>query len=407
MTKTINIGMVLDKIFPTDDRVEKEALTLIKAGYNVFLICAKNKSEESGSSDYKGIHLIRIPINHKWLRRWRSLTNTIFNLYPFLWAKYISNFVNDYKIDVLHIHDLYMFKSGLIAKEKLKMNMPIVGDLHENYPDALKYYKFSNTFPLKYLISIKKWYQKEKEWVGQLDYVITVIDEMKQRIAPYCDKAKKIITVQNTVEHISFLDYMPDPVIVKRYTNKFVINYTGRIDYHRGIDTLINSLDYLQDLNDLIIIIVGNDKNADKYKDLVKEKNYQHKVEFVGHQSIGILQNYFAVTDIGVISHIKSQQWDNSSPNKLYHYMLMGKPIISTNCVSVEKILKREKAGLIYQSGNAQELAQKIIKLYNDKYLRESLGSNGKNAVMERLNWEKNSQSLTDLYKSISDDFQL
>ena len=406
MTKKMNIGMVLDKVFPPDDRVEKEALTLINAGYNVFLLCVKNKNGKSDTINYKGIQLVRISVNYKWLRRWRSLTNTIFNFYPYMWSKYILTFINKYQIDMLHIHDLYMFKSGFLVRDKHNLQIPIIGDLHENYPDALKHYKFSNTFPAKYLININKWHKTEQEWLGQLDYVITVIDEMKQRVKPFCANVRKVISIENIVDHKSFLDYKQDSSIIEKYKNKFVINYTGGIDYHRGIDTLINSLAYLKHLSNIILVIVGNDKNAEKYKNLVSEKGYNEKVVFEGHKPIGILQNYFAISDIGIIPHLKTKQTDNSSPNKLYQYMLMGKPVISTNCISIEKVIKKENAGLIYHSGNAKDLAQKIIKLYNDKSLRENLGNNGKNAIFQRLNWENNSQKLIDMYALIYKDLK-
>ena len=35
------IGMILEKQFPPDIRVEKEAKALIKGGYEVYLLCCK------------------------------------------------------------------------------------------------------------------------------------------------------------------------------------------------------------------------------------------------------------------------------------------------------------------------------------------------------------------------------
>ena len=37
----MRIGMILDKTFPPDPRVENEAVTLINHGFEVFLFCLK------------------------------------------------------------------------------------------------------------------------------------------------------------------------------------------------------------------------------------------------------------------------------------------------------------------------------------------------------------------------------
>ena len=79
---------------------------------------------------------------------------------------------------------------ALKAKKKLKKEIFICGDLHENYADALKYYRFSNTFPGNILISQPKWQATEKDWISKLDRAIVVVNEMKQRISKYIDKEK-------------------------------------------------------------------------------------------------------------------------------------------------------------------------------------------------------------------------
>ena len=45
--------MVLENQFPDDERVEKEALSLIKAGHEVHLLCATLKKERVGDENSK------------------------------------------------------------------------------------------------------------------------------------------------------------------------------------------------------------------------------------------------------------------------------------------------------------------------------------------------------------------
>ena len=63
------ILMVLNGPFPVDDRVEKEATSLINIGYEVHLLCI-NFTDQKNEETYKGIIIHRISINK---RIWNKL----------------------------------------------------------------------------------------------------------------------------------------------------------------------------------------------------------------------------------------------------------------------------------------------------------------------------------------------
>ena len=52
--KSLKVGMILDQDFPPDDRPEKEALSLINAGYEVHLLCY-TATQKALKENYKGI----------------------------------------------------------------------------------------------------------------------------------------------------------------------------------------------------------------------------------------------------------------------------------------------------------------------------------------------------------------
>ena len=98
--------------------------------------------------------------------------------------------------DAIHVHDLYLGRVGL--KVKMKYNVPLIIDLHENYVHALSQYAWSSRFPGNFLISIKKWERLEKEWMHKSDGVITVISDMKDRYINQGFLEDKFIIVPNT-----------------------------------------------------------------------------------------------------------------------------------------------------------------------------------------------------------------
>ena len=95
--------MILDAPFPPDPRVENEAVSLVKAGHQVFLFCLKYKDEKS-SEIINGIHVKRYKSN-KLEYKLSALVYTV-PFYTFLMKKKIHQFIEETKIDAIHIHDI-------------------------------------------------------------------------------------------------------------------------------------------------------------------------------------------------------------------------------------------------------------------------------------------------------------
>ncbi|MGV6845185.1 MAG: glycosyltransferase, partial [Lutibacter sp.] len=111
----MNIGMILDKTFPPDPRVENEALTLIKAGFNVYLFCLKYKNEPS-EEIINGIHIYRIKSN-KVIYKLSALAYTV-PFYTWWMQKRIKKFIINKKIDVIHVHDITIAQAVFNANKK-------------------------------------------------------------------------------------------------------------------------------------------------------------------------------------------------------------------------------------------------------------------------------------------------
>ena len=84
--------------------------------------------------------------------------------------------------------------------------------------------------------------------------------------------------------------------------------------------------------------------------------------------------------------------------------MMFKKPVIASNCSSIQKIIEEYNCGLIYKSADSEGLAEHILELYNNPVRAEQMGENGYQAVKNYFNWNKTSQTLIDLYKKIEMD---
>ncbi|MBU1095298.1 MAG: glycosyltransferase family 4 protein [Bacteroidetes bacterium] len=403
----MNIGMILDNEFTGDLRVENEVQALQSAGYNVFVLCL-NFGTKPERETYCGASIIRINKSKKTIKKLRALTNTIFNFYPYFWAKHIREFVDEFKIDVLHVHDLYMFGSAFIYNKRAVKKLNIVGDLHENYVEGLKHYRFSTTFPGNFLISIPKWELTEIKWIKKLDYAITVIEEAVERYHSLGIESEKFSVVANYVNREVFNHQKIEDSIVSKFKGKFVVTYIGAFDLHRGIESVVKSMALLKKtITSIQLVLVGTGRNLTELKKMAQDLNVEEIISFEGWRSPDTLLSYIKSSDVCLIPHLKTQHTDNTIPHKLFQYMYFERPLISTNCNPIKRILDETEAGLIYESNNHADLGDKILHLWNNDDLRRKMGENGKKAVEEKYNWKTTSKNLIELYDRIKNNIGL
>ena len=396
----MRIGMVLDRPFPPDDRVRKEAQSLIKAGHEVHLICFKHYNEDEFEI-INGIKVYRVYMPH-WLYKKLSALILLLPFYSRFWYKRIKLFVKSHKIDVLHIHDLPLVGVGIRIKNEF--DTFLVADMHENYPIFISEIKFANTFLGKIFINKKKWFEKEKEWLFHADRIVVVVEGMKQRLQEILPASKEMVVIPNSplINEVT-KNQVNLSEIKNRFKDKFVVFYFGGLDSRRGLDTLVAAaLELKEKINNLKIVIVGSGSYKEDLSMRIKANNLTKIFEFEGWHPTSHLKSYMEITDVCVIPHLKSVQTDNSSPNKLYLYMIFAKPIISTNCNSIQRIIEKENCGLIYESGRHKELIKNILYIYNNPEKAEQMGINGAQAVKKKYDWEITVQGLVNMYKNIN-----
>jgi len=108
-----------------------------------------------------------------------------------------------------------------------------------------------------------------------------------------------------------------------------------------------------------------------------------------------------AEADAAIIPHLRTENNDASSPNKLYQYMYLKIPVISSDCSSLKRIIGETDAGFVYRNDSPADLASLLAKLYDDRQLLEEKGINGRKAVLSKYNWNSDKERLINAYSLI------
>jgi glycosyltransferase involved in cell wall biosynthesis len=405
------IGMILDKPFPPDVRVEKEAKALIDAGHKVhLLVFMRHRDKGEPEEEINGVKVHRVPHPRGKMsslgNRWNSikLQTTFVNPY---WAKTIELNARKFKWTVLHAHDLQLVGSALSAGKKL--GIPVVADLHENKPDQYLAKRASSPFFKRIKHAIRRnifiWRLYERTALQQCDRVIVVVREMAERLYPYGIPESKIVIVSNTEDASVFQENELDQEVLDRYRNDWVVSYIGGLAPYKGFSTLMRALPLAApDIPNLKCVIVGAKRQeyVERYTKLAMQYGCDKWVDILEWVPFKKVRSFMAASAAGILPLDNFEQNQSVSSHKLFQYMISGIPIIVSNMRSLKRLIEETGAGLVFEAGDPSSLARVLVDLYKNPGLRDRLGRNGYEAARGLYAWRNDAARLVSLYDELN-----
>lgn len=180
------------------------------------------------------------------------------------------------------------------------------------------------------------------------------------------------------------------------------------INEGRGGEELVEAMPFVDEK--AVLLIVGNGTVIPQLKGRVKELQLEHRVRFVPRVTPEMLFNYTYLADIGIaLDRDLSLNLRFSLPNKLFEYIKAGTPMVVSNLIERARIVGQYRVGLIVEDFQAENIAEKINQLVNDKPLYDEMKANCKVAA-EDLCWENEEKVLEEIYlrdKSEGSSFKL
>ncbi len=392
----MRILMVLEKEYPPDNRVKKEAHALMEDGHHVAIACPTRKNQALRAT-IEHILVIRKPISNFYYKK-VSVGALKFPFYFNYWRKFLIEILMELNYDAIHIHDLPLGRVGYEMAQRF--NLKWILDLHENWPAHLRHARHTNTFMGKILSSNRQWMNYEKELTQKADAIIAVVDEMKTRLIEYGTNPDKILVVQNFFDLNQHKSMKLNPG--KKNKEGFVLLYSGGVTIDRGLQIVLKGLaKALEARSDLRLWIIGDGSYLNDLKKMVNTLKINNHVSFLGSKPYKEYLEYMKKADIGLIPHFKTEQTDNSSPNKLFEYMYMGLSILASDCNSIKRMIQAARCGQTYRHDSPSDFAKFLLEMTQSSANLREMAQNGREAVFQKYNWENAKIQLQKLYQFI------
>lgn len=379
---------------------------LVKRGHTIRVITAMPWYPEGEIyPEYRGklfltenINNVKIQRCFIWTRRQRSLFNRAIFEISFVCLSLFPALLG-YRPDVilLTVPGLPVCISASIVS--LIYQTPVILNLQDILPDAAVHVGLiSNPKVIKILTDLERFaYRMAKK--------ITVIaDGFTNNILAKGVPVEKIIEIPNWVD-VNFIKPLPktNNYFRSKYQleDKFIVLYSGNIALTQGLETVIEAATYLKHINDIAIVIVGEEKALARLERYCQQCSADN-VKLIPLQPRQKLPEMLAAADVGLVVQ-KRNVLDFNMPSKIQVLLASGCAIVASVAVNgtASRALEKSGGGIVIPPESPQSLAEAIRQLYRDPKLVEMLGATGREYAEKNYSFELALDKYEKLFASV------
>jgi glycosyltransferase involved in cell wall biosynthesis len=416
-----------------DPRVQKEARSLVKAGWSVAVIALTKNEAETGWEEAEGgyrVHRIRpegftraaikkrlsavapeaYDVLIRELRKWRRLPEPRRDAPdPSLSAEERerrarrngmiaavrthhtqSRMMAQAAIltapQVVHAHDLNTLLAASWAARVT--GAALVFDSHEIFWEQLapgiapdEWVEFFRELQIALVPSVSRF--------------MTVCDSIADWFADL-HRIPKPAVVRNSIELPS--GFAPQ-IRERPPSDPIEVLFHGGYSINRGLEELIEAAPLLVNAR---LVLRGFGPLEAKLRAIVEEKRLSHVVQFAEPVPMNEVVEAASTADIGVIPY-KPVCLNNrfSTPNKLFEYMNAGVAIAASDLPEIARIVKGEEIGSLFDPMDPRSIARAINELASDRTRLLEMRRRSRRAAELRHHWGVDEQVLLDLYRGL------
>lgn len=377
--KRVKVCHLASKHKMNDMRIfEKECKSLAKAGFDVTLIGFGDTAKTEVIDGVRCISLFYPIKNNLELLRKRN--------------KMSLETALEVDADIYHLHEPELLPVGMKLKRKGKI---VIFDSHEYYGwqlrDNIHKIKVIKTPAFLMKVFGNLYMRYEKHVCMKLDGVVQVCT--MNGVDYFDHRCQKTLFIRNLP---SLSDYTRKTPI--DYSQGPAVAMIGGITKERGITQLIEAA--YQAKAKLLLAGAFSPKT---YETELKESPAYACVDYKGFLDKKGMVALLEEANIGASTLLNVGQYDkiDTLPTKVYDYMSMQLPVVISNTDFAQKMNEKYHFAICIDPEKPEDIADAIKWLKEHPEQAVEMGNNGRKAIEEEFNWEKESEKLVDFYMNL------
>lgn len=338
--------------------------------------------------------------------RVRAARNVI---YSFEAQKQMRSLLEEVRPDIAHLHIIAHQISPSILPVLKQRGIPIIQTLHDYKPICPSYGLVSHgkicerckggkfyhatlqrcnhdSIAASLVNTVEMYLHQAWNWYDLPDVYITPSEFMRQKLIEFGMPEKKLIHIPNFVN----LDKYP---YSEGFGDYFV--YVGRLTQIKGVHTLLRAMEKVR--NKHVRLLILGDGPQRPYLEQVMNNLGLENVRFLGYQNPDQLVH---VLSNAMFSVLPSEVYE-ICPMSVLESMSMGKPVIGADIGGIPELIEDEVDGMLFSSGNVDELASRIDRMLSDDDRLHEMGKAAHHKIAMKYDAKTHYSQIGALYESL------
>lgn len=360
-----------------DSRVEKEAWSLAKAGYDVHILAWDRDTNVEEISDYIQVADVQIPITRLGYKA--SYGEGMKNLKAFLAFQFgMRKWLRKHDFDVVHAcdFDTAFFSKGVVRRKKEKFVFDIFDFLYGEPKGIVQ-------------TTVKR---VQLQIINNADATIICTEERNKQIIG--SSPKKLTVIHNTPASAQFRQCDKKT----KETNRIKIVYVGILQDFRLLKEIA---DAVSAINNIEFHVGGFGKYEDYFKDMAK--NFDN-IYFYGRLTYD--QTLSLENECDIMLAIYDPAIENhrfAAPNKFYESLMLGKPVVMVKNTGMSQVVENNGIGVLidYSKDGFVSGINKLIEMKDNWH---SIGEKMKELYKDQYCWDEMERRLIQIYAELQNE---
>jgi glycosyltransferase involved in cell wall biosynthesis len=169
--------------------------------------------------------------------------------------------------------------------------------------------------------------------------------------------------------------------------------YYGRLSEEKGVLTLLKALRQVPEAQ---LYIVGDGPQRPALEAFANQERLRG-VRFWGNQNGKDLTQLVQRAKFVVVP----SEWHDNSPLVIYEAFSIGKPVIASVMGGMPELVEDGESGFHFSAGNAEELAEKVRRLWHNPGLCQKMGENARRQAEAQFSPAAHYEKIFKLYEQL------
>jgi glycosyltransferase involved in cell wall biosynthesis len=220
--------------------------------------------------------------------------------------------------------------------------------------------------------------------------MVAISDSTRKELLAHGNRPENVFLVPCAVNHAAYRQ-LPNALRTQN-----MIGYVGRIKKYKSVDHLLNAFAIvLKVLPDAKLVIIGDGDGKPAFEQLSHDLQIDHATTFTGFLPLEEKVRLLNQMQIEVNTSAK-EGWGLT----VTEANACGVPAVASDVPGLRDAVIDGETGLLYEYGNIEQLAEKILLLLRDERLRARLAA-GALEYAQSLTWDKSAAIMLDVIEQV------